>query len=116
MTERGATRDLPAPQAPVKELGCLRLTEGSVLSKVVSSPRSDTDLGDSTPESDTNSLNWVGSSPRIPHSPGAPPLNEIRLVGATVKRVDSVGMGERVCVDLCNLLNPGEGLLVSPPS
>jgi 3-dehydroquinate synthase class II len=37
----------------------------------------------------------------------------IALVEATVTQVVSVGMGDRVCVDLCNLLNPGEGLLVS---
>lgn len=37
----------------------------------------------------------------------------VSLVEATVTQVESVGMGDRVCVDLCNLLNPGEGLLVS---
>lgn len=31
---------------------------------------------------------------------------------AMVTQVEPVGMGDRVCVDLCNLLNPGEGLLV----
>ncbi|KAG0611650.1 hypothetical protein M758_7G155300 [Ceratodon purpureus] len=36
----------------------------------------------------------------------------VALVEATVTQVESVGMGDRVCVDLCNLLNPGEGLLV----
>lgn len=40
----------------------------------------------------------------------------VRLVEATVTQVEPVGMGDRVCVDLCNLLNPGEGLLVSPRS
>jgi 3-dehydroquinate synthase class II len=34
-------------------------------------------------------------------------------VEVTVTQVESVGMGDRVCVDLCNLLHPGEGLLVS---
>ncbi len=37
----------------------------------------------------------------------------VRLVEAKVTQVEPVGVGDRVCVDLCNLLNPGEGLLVS---
>lgn len=37
----------------------------------------------------------------------------IALVEAIVTQVEHVGMGDRVCVDLCNLLHPGEGLLVS---
>ena len=37
----------------------------------------------------------------------------VSLVEAIVTLVEPVGMGDRVCVDLCNLLNPGEGLLVS---
>jgi 3-dehydroquinate synthase class II len=36
----------------------------------------------------------------------------VRLVTATVTLVEPVGLGDRVCVDLCNLLHPGEGLLV----
>ncbi|XP_024383668.1 uncharacterized protein [Physcomitrium patens] len=36
----------------------------------------------------------------------------VALVEATVTQIESVGMGDRVCVDLCNLLNAGEGLLV----
>jgi 3-dehydroquinate synthase class II len=36
----------------------------------------------------------------------------VKLVVAVVTRVEAVGMGDRVCVDLCNLLRPGEGLLV----
>ncbi|KAH9531429.1 hypothetical protein CY35_19G037600 [Sphagnum magellanicum] len=35
-----------------------------------------------------------------------------QLVQATVTQVEPVGTGDCVCVDLCNLLNPGEGLLV----
>lgn len=31
---------------------------------------------------------------------------------ATVTRVTPVGMGDRVCVDLCSMLAPGEGMLV----
>ncbi|OVA13319.1 3-dehydroquinate synthase [Macleaya cordata] len=42
--------------------------------------------------------------------------NEVRnllsLSKATVTRVQIAGMGDRVCVDLCSLMRPGEGLLV----
>jgi 3-dehydroquinate synthase class II len=31
---------------------------------------------------------------------------------ATVSRVEAVGMGDRVCVDLCANMAPGEGMLV----
>ncbi|KAG0560141.1 hypothetical protein KC19_10G157000 [Ceratodon purpureus] len=40
------------------------------------------------------------------------PTMGIALVEAVVTQVEHVGMGDRVCVDLCNLLHPGEGLLV----
>ncbi|XP_039125172.1 3-dehydroquinate synthase homolog isoform X2 [Dioscorea cayenensis subsp. rotundata] len=42
--------------------------------------------------------------------------NEVRnllsLTRATVTHVQVVGMGDRVCIDLCSLMRPGEGLLV----
>lgn len=38
--------------------------------------------------------------------------NILELTKATVTRVQMAGMGDRVCVDLCSLLRPGEGLLV----
>ncbi|KAJ0988571.1 hypothetical protein J5N97_006927 [Dioscorea zingiberensis] len=42
--------------------------------------------------------------------------NEVRnllsLTKATVTHVEVVGMGDRVCIDLCSLMRPGEGLLV----
>ncbi|XP_020276250.1 uncharacterized protein LOC109850613 isoform X2 [Asparagus officinalis] len=38
--------------------------------------------------------------------------NHLSLTRATVTRVEAVGMGDRVCVDLCSLMRPGEGLLV----
>ncbi|CAM6081822.1 unnamed protein product [Calypogeia fissa] len=38
--------------------------------------------------------------------------SRLNLLVASVSRVTTVGMGDRVCVDLCNLLGPGEGLLV----
>ncbi|CAH1420787.1 unnamed protein product [Lactuca virosa] len=34
------------------------------------------------------------------------------LTKATITRVEMTGMGDRVCVDLCSLMRPGEGLLV----
>ncbi|XP_021297671.1 uncharacterized protein LOC110426708 [Herrania umbratica] len=38
--------------------------------------------------------------------------NRLSLSTATVTQVHAVGMGDRVCVDLCSLMRPGEGLLV----
>ncbi|XP_047975587.1 3-dehydroquinate synthase homolog isoform X2 [Salvia hispanica] len=36
----------------------------------------------------------------------------LELTKATVTNIQMVGMGDRVCVDLCSLMRPGEGLLV----
>uniref|UniRef100_A0A1D1YZ45 3-dehydroquinate synthase n=3 Tax=Anthurium amnicola TaxID=1678845 RepID=A0A1D1YZ45_9ARAE len=36
----------------------------------------------------------------------------LTLISVTVTRVQVVGMGDRVCVDLCSIMQPGEGLLV----
>ncbi|KAH9298082.1 hypothetical protein KI387_029764, partial [Taxus chinensis] len=36
----------------------------------------------------------------------------MKLSTATVTRLEMMGMGDRVCVDLCSLLRPGEGVLV----
>jgi len=36
----------------------------------------------------------------------------LEFKAATVTRVEPVGMGDRVCVDTCSLMAPGEGLLV----
>ncbi|CAI9109658.1 OLC1v1009519C1 [Oldenlandia corymbosa var. corymbosa] len=38
--------------------------------------------------------------------------NQLNLSKATVTKVQMSGMGDRVCVDLCSLMRPGEGLLV----
>lgn len=38
--------------------------------------------------------------------------NRLSLTKATITGVHVAGMGDRVCVDLCSILNPGEGLLV----
>ncbi|GFY84930.1 hypothetical protein Acr_03g0017040 [Actinidia rufa] len=37
--------------------------------------------------------------------------NLLDLTKATVTQVQMAGMGDRVCVDLCSLMKPGEGLL-----
>ncbi|XP_072980634.1 uncharacterized protein [Typha angustifolia] len=39
--------------------------------------------------------------------------SQLALTKATVTKVEVVGMGDRVCVDLCSIMHPGEGLLVS---
>ncbi|XP_014752374.1 uncharacterized protein LOC100822062 isoform X2 [Brachypodium distachyon] len=38
--------------------------------------------------------------------------SQLQLTKATVSKVEVVGMGDRVCVDLCSIMQPGEGLLV----
>lgn len=38
--------------------------------------------------------------------------NRLALEIATVTSIQKVGMGDRVCVDLCSILAPGEGMLV----
>uniref|UniRef100_A0A0E0CVT8 3-dehydroquinate synthase n=1 Tax=Oryza meridionalis TaxID=40149 RepID=A0A0E0CVT8_9ORYZ len=38
--------------------------------------------------------------------------SQLMLTKATVSKVEVVGMGDRVCVDLCSMMRPGEGLLV----
>ncbi len=42
--------------------------------------------------------------------------SEIELIPAVVKSVKPLGMGDRVCVDTCSLLAPGQGLLVGNSS
>ncbi|XP_050225752.1 uncharacterized protein LOC126675189 isoform X2 [Mercurialis annua] len=38
--------------------------------------------------------------------------NLLTLTKATITKIEPAGMGDRVCVDLCSLMKPGEGLLV----
>ncbi|KAK1432853.1 hypothetical protein QVD17_09755 [Tagetes erecta] len=38
--------------------------------------------------------------------------SQLGLTKATITGVEMTGMGDRVCVDLCSLMKPGEGLLV----
>ncbi len=108
-----------AAAAPLKEVG-LPASEAPTIKRVGSESRIGgvatriSRSGSRTSSIGGEDLTQVGSSP----------ISQVltadqewrsgqRLVEARVKRVDSVGMGDRVCVDLCNLLNPGEGLLVT---
>lgn len=38
--------------------------------------------------------------------------DRLTLVTTTITKVQVVGMGDRVCVDLCSIMRPGEGILV----
>ncbi|XP_071710646.1 uncharacterized protein [Rutidosis leptorrhynchoides] len=38
--------------------------------------------------------------------------SQLELTKATITGIQMTGMGDRVCVDLCSLMKPGEGLLV----
>jgi 3-dehydroquinate synthase II len=40
----------------------------------------------------------------------------LALSSARIKRVESLGLGDRVCVDTCSVMNPGEGMLVGNSS
>jgi hypothetical protein len=98
---------LPSEAPIIKRVGSESRIEGGVVTRISRSGSRTSSIG-------REDLTQVGSSP----------ISQVltadqewrsgqRLVEARVKRVDSVGMGDRVCVDLCNLLNPGEGLLVT---
>lgn len=39
-----------------------------------------------------------------------------KLLTATVRRIDPLGLGDRVCVDICSSMVPGEGMLVGNSS
>ena len=111
-----------AMEPPIKEVSELKLVP------VEPAPFARSETGSlhrvgSSPRSDANPLNRMGSSPRLVDSPRNSGRNSpqnfspqehhgLRLINATVKSVVSVGEGDRVSVDLCNLLNPGEALLV----
>ncbi|MCS3923553.1 3-dehydroquinate synthase II [Methanosalsum natronophilum] len=41
---------------------------------------------------------------------------KVSLQPAKIKRVEAVGMGDRVCVDTCNLMTVGEGMLIGSQS
>jgi len=136
LTAKKGEKALAAVDPPIKEVSELKLALAEPTSmarsetnsdRVASSPRLRR-LG-SSPRSDANpltpksdSLHRIGSSPRLVDSPRhsghfqtqlESSQQASRLVNATVKSIISVGEGDRVSVDLCNLLNPGEALLVS---
>ncbi|XP_024393771.1 uncharacterized protein [Physcomitrium patens] len=105
-------------ELPVKEMSELKLKPEPTL--VARTETNTLNTVGSSPSLNINPLNRVGSSPRSAESPSCsvqnlsatPAPQGLRLVNATVKSVTSVGEGDRVSVDLCNLLNPGEALLV----
>lgn len=117
-----AKKEEKAVEPPIKEVSEMKLA----LVEVAPVARSETNSLHrvaSSPRSDANPLSRVGSSPRLVDSPrtsgrSSPRVfapqeqHGLRLISATVKSVVSVGEGDRVSVDLCNLLNPGEALLV----
>lgn len=41
---------------------------------------------------------------------------KFKLIPARIKRVDPLGLGDRVCVDTCSEMHPGEGMLVGNSS
>lgn len=131
LTAKKDEKVLAAVEPPIKEVGELKLALAEPTSMARSETNSDRVASSprlyrvgSSPRSDANPLNRIGSSPRLVDSPrssghySAPQTQQdsqqgSRLVNATVKNIVSVGEGDRVSVDLCNLLNPGEALLVS---
>ncbi|KAG0586061.1 hypothetical protein KC19_2G060800 [Ceratodon purpureus] len=90
--------------------------------RVASSPRSDSNpldlvssprIMDRIPSNSSTLTAYVPPQPQPQPPPPPPPAAPgLCLANATVKSVVSVGEGDRVSVDLCNLLNPGEALLV----
>jgi len=38
------------------------------------------------------------------------------LTSASIKKIQHLGMGDRVCIDTCNLMEPGEGMLIGSQS
>ncbi len=41
---------------------------------------------------------------------------KLNLVSAKVTKIKSLGLGDRVCIDSCSILNPGEGMLIGSQS
>ncbi len=58
---------------------------------------------------DTKDLSQIKRTSEIVESAG---VSNLQMQVATVTKVEQVGMGDRVCVDTCNLMNRGEGMLV----
>ncbi len=62
---------------------------------------------------DTDSPDVIKSTVNISEKAG---VEDLGLKVATITRVEPVGMGDRVCVDTCNLMQKGEGMLVGSSS
>lgn len=58
---------------------------------------------------DSDDPNTIKSTVVVAESSGVEALN---LIPAKVTKVEPVGMGDRVCVDTCNMMTRGEGMLV----
>jgi len=43
-------------------------------------------------------------------------LKKLELKKALIKRLEPVGLGDRVCIDTCSTMAPGEGMLVGNSS
>ena len=61
---------------------------------------------------DTNDINEVKKTVTMVHAS----LPQIELKTAEVTSTSAVGMGDRVCVDTCNNMVPGEGMLIGNAS
>ncbi len=58
---------------------------------------------------ETKDLSQIKKTAEIAESAG---VNNLDIRTAVVTRVEAIGMGDRVCVDTCNLMVRGEGMLV----
>ena len=62
---------------------------------------------------DTDDLNQIKKTVAVAEKAG---VETFQLQPAVVTKVEAVGMGDRVCVDTCNLMVKGEGMLVGSQS
>jgi 3-dehydroquinate synthase II len=58
---------------------------------------------------DSEDPNAIKATVTVAESSG---VEALELVAAKVTKVEPVGMGDRVCVDTCNMMTRGEGMLV----
>lgn len=58
---------------------------------------------------DTKDLSQIKKTAEVAETAG---VKNLTIQTAVVTRVESIGMGDRVCVDTCNLMVRGEGMLV----
>ncbi len=62
---------------------------------------------------DSDDLNAIRRTTALAEMSG---VQKIELTAATITKVEPVGMADRVCVDTCNLMSRGEGMLVGSRS